>query len=137
MGSDSEISRKFDELVAFSGDDRAQRWILLCEIMAMFSNTYIITGVLNNGDSSIYRSDFKQILRAILVVLEVEFPNQTISPGSNILNEHGQCIANIRTALERVDEVDDVLRDAELNRVFLDITLYMNRMNYIISQMTV
>lgn len=137
MGSDSEISRKFDELVAFSGDDRAQRWILLCEIMAMFSNTYIITGVLNNGDSSIYRSDFKQILRATLVVFEVEFPVQTISPGSNTLNEHGQCIANIRTALERVDEVDDVLRDAELNRVFLDITLYMNRMNYIISQIPV
>jgi hypothetical protein len=54
-----------------------------------------------------------------------------------MLNEHGQCIANIRAALERVDEVDDVLRDAELNRVFSDITLYMNRMNYIISQMTV
>ena len=137
MGSDSEISRKFDELVAFSGDDRAHLWILLCEIMAMFSNTYIITGVLNNGDSSIYRNDFKQILRATLVVFEVEFPVQTISPGSNTLNEHGQCIANIRAALERVDEVDDVLRDAELNRVFLDITLYMNRMNYIISQMTV
>ena len=137
MGSDSEISRKFDELVAFSGDDRAHLWILLCEIMAMFSNTYIITGVLNNGDSSIYRSDFKQILRATLVVFEVEFPVQTISPGSNTLNEHGQCIANIRAALERVDEVDDVLRDAELNRVFSDITLYMNRMNYIISQMTV
>ena len=137
MGIDSEIVRMVDQLATFNIEERVNSWILLCEILVLFNEEYDLTGVTNIVDQSIYRNDFKQVLRAMLIVLEVEFPIHTIAPGSNILNEDGQCIANIKAAIERLDIADDVTNDSELNRIYLELTLYMNRMNYTLSQMTV
>ena len=134
MTIQTEISKKYHELVSVYNSDISHGWELICEILVLLTENYDLNNTRNNENQEEFRNDLKTLFNAMVLMYNFEYPEQSIGD-SNVLNEHGEFIEKIKKGIERLDDTDnDINNDYQLADIYTGMILYLNRNSYLLSQ---
>ena len=127
MGQDNEISRLHDQVVsAMEQGDIVRGWEILIQITQLLFANYDLVNTSNNPNKPAFHKDMQTTMKVMILVFEKQFPQQTVG-NTNTLSDNGLFIQNVRSSIDRLDVVDDLISDEELAHLFGEMIDYVTR----------